>query len=65
MIVACGAQAVLIAGEVDLSPGSVAAFAVCISAMVMAKTGSVPLAVLSGLAVGFLFGLLNGVIITR
>src|SRR5271169_6892577 len=41
-IVACGAQVVLLTGEVDLSPGSVAAFSGCLAAMVMARTGSVP-----------------------
>jgi inositol transport system permease protein len=64
-IVACGAQVVLLAGEVDLSPGSVAAFSGCIAAMVTVQTGSVLLAVASGLLTGFLFGLLNGFIITR
>jgi inositol transport system permease protein len=64
-IIACGAQMVLISGEVDLSPGSVVAFGGTIAAMVMAGTGSVLLAVVAGLAIGLLLGFINGFVITR
>lgn len=64
-IIAIGAQMVLISGEVDLSPGSVAAFAGCISAIVMSTTSSVLLAVAAGLITGLILGFINGVVITR
>ena len=63
-IIACGAQVVLICGEVDLSPGSVAAFGGCIATMVMASTHSLILAVAAGLGIGMIIGLINGTVIT-
>ncbi|MCK9312013.1 MAG: ABC transporter permease [Bacteroidales bacterium] len=64
-IVACGSLLVLICGEVDLSPGSVAAFAGCLGAMTMAKTGNVFLAGLVGIVLGTAIGFLNGFVITK
>lgn len=64
MIIAFGAQMVLITGEVDLSAGSVAAFAGVISTVVMLRTNNVVLAVISGLICGSLIGFLNGLVIT-
>lgn len=64
-IVACGSLMVLISGEVDLSPGSVAAFSGCVAAMIMVKTGSVLLALLAGLLIGTTFGWVNGFVITK
>lgn len=64
LVIAFGSQMVLISGEVDLSPGSVAAFSGCISAMVMMSTNSVVLAVLAGLLSGVVFGGLNGWVVT-
>lgn len=64
-IIACGAQMVLISGEVDLSPGSVAAFGGCMAASVMATTGSILLAVAAGLGIGLALGFINGFVITR
>ena len=63
-IVSCGAQIVLLCGEVDLSPGSVAAFAGCFAAMVQVSTGNPFLALLTGLVIGAIIGFLNGFIIT-
>ncbi|MDR1247912.1 MAG: ABC transporter permease [Treponema sp.] len=64
MIIAFGSQIVLISGEVDLSAGSVAAFAGVIAAIVMKATGNVLLAIVSGVLCGALIGLLNGFVIT-
>lgn len=64
MIIAFGAQMVLITGEVDLSPGSVCAFSGIISTMVMLKTENAFLALLAGILVGAAFGFLNGLVIT-
>lgn len=64
-VIACGAQFVLICGEVDLSPGSVAAFSGCIAAMTMVSTGNVFLAVIVGLIIGAGFGFLNGIVVTK
>ncbi|MCL2163082.1 MAG: ABC transporter permease [Oscillospiraceae bacterium] len=63
-IVACGAQLVLISGEVDLSPGAVAAFSGCIAAMVASSTGNPVLAFFTCLLLGATIGLVNGIFIT-
>lgn len=63
-IIAFGAQIVLISGDVDLSPGSVAAFGGCIASMVMVATQNVYLAVGSGLLIGATLGFINGFVIT-
>lgn len=64
MIIAFGAQMVLITGEVDLSPGSVCAFAGVMSTVTMLKTGNPVLALLTGVLVGAIFGFFNGFIVT-
>ena len=64
-VIACGAQLVLICGEVDLSPGSLAAFTGCIASMVMVSTQNVLAAAAAGLALGAGFGFLNGIIVTK
>jgi len=64
MILAFGAQMVLISGEVDLSPGSVAAFAGCMAASAQVATGNVLIAVIAGLLCGAVFGFINGWVVT-
>lgn len=64
MIIAFGAQMVLITGEVDLSPGSVCAFAGVLSTVTMLKTGNPIIALLVGILVGAIFGFFNGFIVT-
>lgn len=64
MIIAFGAQMVLITGEVDLSPGSVCAFAGVLSTVTMLKTGNPIIALLVGILVGAIFGFFNGLIVT-
>jgi len=63
-IVACGAQIVLLCGEVDLSAGSVAAFAGCFAAMVQVAAGNPVLALFTGLVIGGMIGFINGIVIT-
>lgn len=64
MIVAFGAQMVLITGEVDLSPGSVMAFSGVVSTMVMLHTGNPVLSLIVGVLIGMAFGFINGFVIT-
>ncbi|MCL5985478.1 MAG: ABC transporter permease [Actinobacteria bacterium] len=64
-LIACGGTLVLISGMVDLSPGSVIAFAGCIATSVMIITNSIYLAVLSGILVGAATGLINGFLISK
>lgn len=64
-IVACGAQLVLLCGDVDLSPGSIAGFAGCFAAMVQVSTGNMFLALLTGMVIGAILGFVNGFIITK
>ncbi|MHB8278534.1 MAG: ABC transporter permease [Candidatus Humimicrobiaceae bacterium] len=64
-LIACGATMVLISGMVDLSPGSVLALAGVLASDVMVKTNSVFLAVLTGIIIGSLAGLINGFLIAQ
>ncbi len=64
-LLAFGVTFVIILGHIDVSLGAVLALCGCIAAAVMKSTDSVALAVLAGLAVGFVSGVINGVIITK
>ena len=64
MMIAFGSQMVLVSGEVDLSPGSVVAFAGCMATSVMLATGSPILALLAGVGTGAAFGFINGWVVT-
>lgn len=64
-LIAFGAQIVLICGDVDLSPGSVAALAGCGGAAVFVATNSLMIAILAALGIGVAVGLLNGFVITK
>ncbi|MGI6008502.1 MAG: ABC transporter permease [Ruminococcus sp.] len=64
MIIAFGSQMVLIAGGCDLSPGSVCALAGVISTMTMLSVNNAVVALIVGVAVGALCGLINGLVIT-
>lgn len=64
-IIACGAQLVLLCGEVDLSPGSVAAVAGCVTVMLVHAGCNVVAAIAGGLIIGGILGFLNGFIITH
>jgi ribose transport system permease protein len=56
---------VIITGGIDLSVGSVMGFSGLISAMLLRATGNVVLALVGGLAVGAVLGLLNGLMVTK
>jgi ribose transport system permease protein len=65
-IMAIGQCLVIITGGIDLSVGSIFAFAGVTSAFAMTKMGfSVPAGILVGLVSGLLFGLANGLFVTR
>lgn len=62
-IVAAGMTVVILAGGIDLSVGSVLALAGAVSAGVLAGTSNPWLAILAGLAIGTLMGVVNGVFV--
>ena len=65
-IMAIGQCLVIITGGIDLSVGSIFAFAGVTSAFAMTKMGmSVPVGLIVGLVSGLVFGLMNGLFITR
>ena len=64
-IMAVGMTFVLSAAEIDLSFGSVVALASIICTKTLNSTGSIPLAILAGLSMGVLVGLLNGLFIAK
>lgn len=64
-LVAYGQTLILILGKIDLSVGSVMELCGCITCLVVRDTGSLLLALLAGIAIGALCGLLNGFIISR
>ncbi|UCH09036.1 MAG: ribose ABC transporter permease, partial [Fidelibacterota bacterium] len=63
-IIAVGMTFVIISAGIDLSVGSIVAFSGVVLASVLQTAVPVPLALVAGLAVGTLFGLTNGVLIT-
>lgn len=63
-LLACGVTFVIILGHIDVSLGSVMALTGTFAASVMVMTGNIPLAVLAGLAVGALTGVVNGLVVT-
>lgn len=65
MMIACAEQLAITAGMIDLSPGSVVAFAGVVSTGVFVSTQSVVLGLLAGTGVGAACGLVNGIILTR
>lgn len=62
LIVAIGMTFVIIAGEIDLSVGSIAALAGVVVAAVINSTGSIFLGIISGIAAGILVGFINGIL---
>lgn len=64
-ILAAGMTFVILTGGIDLSVGSVLAVSGAIGAGIMAGTSNILLAVLSILLIGSIFGLFNGVLITK
>lgn len=64
-LLAFGVTFVIILGHIDVSLGSVLALCGCVAATVMKSTQSVALAVLAGLAVGLITGVVNGAIVTK
>ncbi|QIG51697.1 ATP-binding cassette domain-containing protein [Nordella sp. HKS 07] len=65
LIAVLGTSALLIAGYVDLSIGSMVALIGIIVAKVAVLTGSATLAIIVGLGLGFLLGLVNGVLVRK
>lgn len=64
-LVAFGMTFILILGMIDLSAGSVMAFAGCVSSVLAAKTGLLIPSIIVGVVVGGIFGILNGAIVTK
>ncbi len=63
-IVAAGMTFVIISGGIDLSVGSIVALAGLVVADALHAGWPVPLAIMSGLVIGLLGGILNGLLIT-
>ena len=64
-IAGIGMVMVILAGEIDLSPGSVQAVVGILAVQVLNESGSILLALVAALVVGALIGLLNGLLVTR
>jgi len=65
IIIGIGETIVLTAKDVDLSIGSIISLTGVVAAIMMNKMGlSIPVAILSGLIIGALLGLVNGLLIT-
>lgn len=65
LIAGIGITVLLLVGEVDLSIGSLAAFVGIFTIKVLNSTKSTLIAVLVGLAIGFVVGIINSSIVTR
>lgn len=64
-MIAGGLTLVILTGGIDLSVGSILAYSGAIMALLMSMELPFPVALLAGLGIGLLFGLINGAIITR
>ena len=64
-IIACGEEMLIVSGLIDLSAGLICTGSMCFAAGVLVNTGSVLLAVLTGLGFGALCGWINGFLVTR
>ena len=64
VVISCGTTLVIISGQIDLGAGSVVALSGCISVSTYLHTHALALAILAGLCVGVLTGLINGFVIT-
>lgn len=62
-VLAVGQSVVIIAGALDISVGSIAGIAGVTAALVVSASGSMPLALLSGMLAGICAGLVNGSIV--
>ncbi|WP_164667705.1 ABC transporter permease [Virgibacillus doumboii] len=64
-IIAAGQTLVIIKGGIDLSVGSIVAFAGVVSALVVSSTENAILGILAGLLAGAIVGVINGVFISK
>lgn len=64
-IISVGMVMIMIAGEIDLSVGSLSALAGVYAAMSLEHTASITVAILTGIAVGAACGWINGIATTR
>lgn len=64
-IIAFAETLIIVAGMIDLSPGSVAALTGCLGTSVYVMTGSIWLGLFAGLLTGAIVGLVSGFLITR
>lgn len=66
LYLACGMTMVIILGGIDLSVGSIIALSGCITAAMVARHGvAIPVAVVCGVIIGGVFGMINGTIISK
>lgn len=63
-IIAFGSTIVIVAGMIDLSPGSVAALSGVMGTSAYVATGSIPLGLAAGVLTGGITGLVNGFLVT-
>jgi len=63
LIVAIGMTFVILNGEIDLSVGGVAALSGIATASVLISTGSMSLAIITGILIGMLVGVINGILV--
>ena len=64
-IVACGMTFVILTGGIDLSVGSIVGLAGAMSAGVLAATGNIFLATITGIGIGLVCGSANGLLVSR
>ena len=64
-IIACGEEMLIVSGLIDLSAGLICTGSACFAAGVLVETGSVPAAILTGLAFGAACGWVNGFLVTK
>ena len=64
-IIAVGMTMILILGQIDMSIGSIVAFAAVVNALLLKSDVSIPVSIIVTLAISGLWGLLNGYVMAR
>lgn len=66
LYLACGMTMIIILGGIDLSVGSIIALSGCVAAACVSRYGlPIPVAIVTGILIGAVFGMINGLIVSK
>lgn len=66
LYLACGMTMIIILGGIDLSVGSIIALSGCVAAACVSRYNlPIPIAIISGILIGAIFGMINGLVVSK